>query len=175
MKLRAATLADAKSIADIHAVSWRNTYQRALTEHYLKNIVPRERHELWKGRLENPKSNQHVVVADFQGDVVGFVCVYTGENPIWGSYLDNLHVRSAYQSKGVGKALLTAAVSWCFRREPTRGLCLLVNRDNIKAQEFYIRFGARNAQKSIWSAPDGSAVPTYWFVWDNLSGLAVNA
>lgn len=171
MIIRVASIADAKNIADIHTISWRNTYQNALSEQYLMDVVPKERYEVWKGRLENPKFNQYVVVAEYDGEVVGFVCVYAGENPDWGSYLDNLHVRETFQSQGIGKSLLIEGTRWCLKREPAKGLCLLVNQDNIKAQEFYKWLGACNAQKSVWNAPDGSIVPTFWFVWENLSEL----
>jgi ribosomal protein S18 acetylase RimI-like enzyme len=99
------------------------------------------------------------------------VCVYTGKNPDWGSYLDNLHVRKAHQSKGIGKSLFIEGARFCFQKEPLKGMCLLVNQDNHKAQGFYKKLGGRNAKKGVWNAPDGSTVPTYWFVWDNLSNL----
>lgn len=171
MEIRAALLADAKSIADIHTLSWRSTYQNALSGKYLKDIVPKERDSVWKDRLKNPKLNQHVLVAESEGEIIGFVCLYADENPDWGSYLDNLHVRKKHQSKGIGKALLIEGAHWCFQKEPTQGLCLLVNQDNFKAQEFYKWLGAHNTQTGVWNAPDGSVVPTYWFVWEHLGSL----
>lgn len=168
-KTRMATLADAPAIAEIHAASWRNTYNNVLTGVYLSNIVPAERMEVWNDRLQNPKSDQCVMVAEIDDEVVGFVCVYSRENPEWGSYLDNLHVRSSHQSMGIGKSLLTEAIRWCHEIEPASGMCLLVNQDNLKAQEFYKGLGARNAKEGVWNAPDGSIVPTYWFVWDCLA------
>ncbi len=171
MMIRVASKDDAKYIADIHTQSWRNTYQSALTKQYLAEIVPKERSEVWKDRLENPKYNQHVIVAESDGKIVGFGCVYSGENTEWGAYLDNLHVSKSYQSKGIGKLLLAKIVQWCLKQEPEKGMCLLVNQDNTKAQEFYVKFGARNARMGIWNAPDGSIVPTYWLVWDDLSNL----
>ncbi len=174
MRIRAALASDAQSIADIHITSWRNTYEKALTAHYLSDVVPKERNEVWTNRLDMPKPNQYVVVAEQDGGIVGFACAFAGENPKWGSYLDNLHVRKAHQSKGIGKSLLIEISRWCHQQEPCGGMCLLVNQDNVKAQAFYKSFGARNAQKSVWNAPDGSTVPTYWFVWDNIGLLAEN-
>lgn len=171
MQIRTATLSDAPAIAEIHAESWRSTYQRALNARYLAEVVPRERAEVWRGRLTAPKPNQHVVVAEQQGALVGFACVFAAENPRWGSYLDNLHVRGAWQGRGIGKALLQEVARWCSLRAAEGGLCLLVNQDNVAAQGFYERLGARNAEASAWNAPDGSVVPTYWFVWDDLAPL----
>lgn len=174
MKIREALAIDAQSIADIHTTSWRNTYQNVLTAQYLSDVVLLERNEVWKSRFTAPQANQYVAVAERSGEVVGFVCAYVGENSKWGSYLDNLHIRKAYQSMGIGRSLLIDAAKWCHQREPHKGMCLLVNQDNVKAQAFYNLLGARNAENGVWNAPDGSAVPTYWFVWDRVGTLVEN-
>ena len=174
MKLEKANILDAKAIAKIHTESWRNTYNKVLSEKYLKDTVPNERREIWEDRLSNPKPNQNVIVAKHEGQIVGFVCAYLNDNPKWGSYLDNLHVIKDYRARGIGKSLFMEIASWCFSRKPNNGLCLLVNQDNKKAQGFYIRLGARNAEKGVWNAPDGSVVPTYWFVWENLENITKN-
>lgn len=171
MNIREASIVDAPKIADIHTASWRETYQNALTEQYLEYVVPLEREEVWIDRLGNPKKNQYVVVAESEGNVVGFACFYADENPDRGSYLDNLHVLKEYQSKGIGKSLFVKGANWCFQQELVGGLCLLVNQDNTKAQVFYKKLGAHNAEAGVWNAPDGSVVPTYWFVWNSFSGL----
>lgn len=171
MRLREATLVDAHSIAEIHTISWRNTYKNALKASYLSDVVPQERIEVWEGRLGKSKPNQYVVVAENEGEIVGFACAYSGENTKWGSYLDNLHVRKEYQSKGIGKTLLLDVANWCYQQEPNRGMCLLVNQDNLNAQGFYTSLGACNAEESVWNAPDGSVVPTYWFVWNEIGSL----
>lgn len=147
------------------------SYQSVLTKEYLADKVPQERIDVWKDRLENPKPNQYVLVAECSGNIVGFSCFYSGESSDYGSYLDNLHVRKSHQSKGIGKTLLIEGSRWCSHREPAKGLCLLVNQNNNKAQSFYKNLGAYNAKSSVWNAPDDSIVPTYWFAWKNLIGL----
>jgi ribosomal protein S18 acetylase RimI-like enzyme len=160
-RIREASATDAQSIADIHTTSWRNTYQNALTTQYLSDVVLLERNEVWKNRLEAPKVNQYVAVAERDGEVIRFVCACAGENSKWGSYLDNLHIRKSYQSIGIGKSLLIDAARWCHQREPNKGMFLLVNQDNVKAQKFYNSLGASNAENGVWNAPDGSVVPMY--------------
>ena len=171
MKVRIASQNDAKHIAELHTLSWQDTYLGALTKQYLAEIAPKERSMVWIDRLKNPKDNQLVLVAEDEDKIVGFGCVYFDKNPEWGAYLDNLHVSKSYQSKGIGKLLLIEIARWCFKQNPEKGMCLLVNQDNIRAQKFYMKLGARNARASIWNAPDGSQVPTYWFVWEDLNGL----
>jgi len=145
-----------------------------LSKEYLENIVPQERIELWRNRLSKPKSNQYVIVAESEGKVLGFACFYAGKQPQWGSYLDNLHVRKASQAQGTGKSLLLNGARWCQLQAPDKGMCLLVNQNNLKAQEFYAWLGASNLKGDVWNAPDGSVVPTYWFVWAQLDRLILS-
>lgn len=166
MKIRPASASDARSIADIHANSWRHAYRDTLTAEYLAEVVSKERHELWINRFDSPKPNQLVAIAEQDGEIIGFACAFVGEHAEWGSYLDNLHVRQDHQSKGIGKSLLVEIWTWCNQKEPNSGLCLTVNQDNAKAQAFYKSLGAQNRKVDLWNAPDGSTVPTYWFVWD---------
>ncbi len=171
MEIRIARVADAIAIADLHTESWRNTYKNVLTKDYLRDIVPQERKSIWQKRLNSPKDNQYVLVAESNGTVIGFACAFVDEHTDWGSYLENLHINRDYQSKGIGKALLLKVAQFCNKKATRKGLCLLVNQDNTDAQKFYLHLGANNAQTSIWNAPDGSVVPTYWFLWDNLDDL----
>ncbi len=172
MLIRIASANDASRIAEIHTESWRATYESALTREYLADIVPNERLNTWQERLESPRPNQRVFVAEFNGSIEGFVCIFIGENPRWGSYLDNLHVSADHQSVGVGRSLLYKAARQSFIESPCLGMCLLVNQDNIRAQGFYKKLGASNAEEGVWNAPDGSVVPTYWFKWSTLGSLS---
>src|SRR6185436_17727278 len=97
MRLRTATLADAEAIASLHADSWRTTYRGAMRDAYLDGDVVTERRAVWQERLATPAPNQHVLVAEQAGAVVGFACAYGGADAVWGTELDNLHVRRGMQ------------------------------------------------------------------------------
>ncbi|MFZ5620753.1 MAG: GNAT family N-acetyltransferase [Pseudomonadota bacterium] len=172
MVIREANYNDAASIAKIHSSSWRDTYGNVLTKDYLESVAPQERESIWKGRLKHPKPNQYVIVAEIEDAIIGFACAFYAENSKWGSYLDSLHVIKERQSQGVGQLLLATVARWCCQRDANLGLCLLVNQDNVHAQNFYKHLGARNTEESVWNAPDGSVVPTYWFVWSSVEPLA---
>ena len=171
MIIREARIEDVITIANLHTESWRNTYRTVLTKDYLKDIVPNERKNIWENRLKFPKDNQYILVAESNEDIVGFACVFIDENTEWGSYLENLHINKDFQSKGIGKSLLLKIAQLCNKKASSKSMCLLVNQDNVNAQNFYLHVGANNVQVSIWHAPDGSEVPTYWFLWDNLDAL----
>ncbi len=171
MKLRLATSSDVKSIAALHAASWQVTYKHVLSADYLQKTVPAEREAVWTERFASPKANQCVLMAEDESGVIGFACAFAAEHAEWGSYLDNLHIRHSSQGQGTGKALLVNMAQWCKLYAPKRGLYLSVNQGNHRAQQFYLGLGARNADSWIWHAPDGSAVPAYWFVWESLETL----
>lgn len=171
MNLRLATSSDAKTIADLHATSWQITYRDALSADYLQKTVVADRQTVWAERLASPKENQCVLLAEDESGVIGFTCAFAAEHAKWGSYLDNLHVKQSRQGQGIGKALLVNMLQWCNLYAPKHGLYLSVNHDNHRAQQFYLGLGARNADSWIWKAPDGSAVPAYWFLWESLETL----
>ena len=173
MKIRIATSADAMAIASLHTLSWRLTYKNALSAEYLQNTVPAERESVWSQRFAEPKINQCVTIAEIEDKPVGFACVFACEHAEWGSYLDNLHVSQLNQRMGVGRALLVNAAQWCDQHTPGVGMYLLVNQDNLRAQQFYLRCGARNIESVVWHAPDGNAVPTYIFAWDTIDDLDI--
>lgn len=165
MNISLASLKHANDIAMLHTSSWRATYGDLLNESYLRDIVHSERISVWQNRLEHPKENQYVVVAEENGVVVGFACAFAGEHPDSGSYIDNLHVAQSHQGRGLGRDLLAAVAALCEQKCPNQGVYLLVNQANVRAQQFYHSLGARNAQAAIWDAPEGTKVPAFWFVW----------
>lgn len=169
--IRPATLADADAIAVLHAASWRRTYGQVLSAAYLERAALADRQAVWAQRFVVPATNQCVMVAEDEAGIAGFVCAYAAAHGQWGSYLDNLHVRESVQGQGIGKALLLRMARWCSEQAPGEGLHLSVNQDNLRAQHFYRKLGAKNAQPGVWNAPDGSAVPTFWFVWESAEAL----
>ncbi len=175
MNIRRAVPADAEAIAALHASSWRVTYKGSLSEEYLEQVALSDRQAVWSQRFTSPKENQYVVVAESAIGLVGFACAFAGEHAEWGSYLDNLHVNKSTQGQGVGSVLLANVAQWCEVQAPGRGLYLSVNQDNHAAQRFYSRLGAHNAKTGVWNAPDGTSVPTYWFLWESVGSLATKA
>ncbi|WP_096085055.1 GNAT family N-acetyltransferase [Agaribacterium haliotis] len=175
MILRLATANDADNIAAIHSRSWKENYQNALSAEYLATGATKERQQLWRTRLHTPEANQRVIVADNGRQLCAFVCMYLSAHQHWGSYIDNLHVLRTHHRQGLGRALLGEAARISYQQQAKQGMYLLVNQDNQKAQAFYKKLGANKAESAIWHAPDGSAVPTYYFVWHDLHRLLNHA
>ena len=124
-RLRAATYEDATAIAELHAASWRGTYRGALSDAYLDGDVEAERRVVWDERLGAPPTNQYVLVAeqdaqvvDDAGTLVGFGCAYGAKDERFGTELDNLHVRAESRSGGIGAAPWPASRAGASRRIP---------------------------------------------------------
>ncbi|WP_370977815.1 N-acetyltransferase family protein [Agaribacterium sp. ZY112] len=168
---RIAGIDDVAAIAALHALSWQQNYKDALQAEYLAEKAVEERLSLWQQRFAKPVKDQVVFIAEQSGELLGFAALFYRGSERWGAYLDNLHVKSGLQGRGIGKALLKRLAAYLLQHCPEQQLCLLVNQNNLKAQAFYRKLGAVNAEGSCWNAPDGSVVPTYWFVWQKPASI----
>ncbi|MEY4562682.1 MAG: hypothetical protein RLZZ618_1959 [Pseudomonadota bacterium] len=162
---RPARPGDAEAIARLHIASWRQTYRNALSEDYLAEAVVPDRMSLWEKRLTAHDPLQHVLLAEEDGVLLGFACAFIHADPAWGALLDNIHVAQEAQGSGVGSHLLRAIARHCTMRAPHSGLFLWVLQQNVAAQRFYLRHGARNAGADVWDAPGGNRVPRFRLAW----------
>jgi GNAT superfamily N-acetyltransferase len=172
VNLRAATPGDIEAIARLHAVSWRVAYRGMFSDAYLDGDVLADRLATWTERLAHPAANQFVVVAEHAGDLTGFACAYADDDPDWGTLLDNIHVRPGIKRRGAGTRLLAEVARWAHRLHPASGLYLWVLADNVPAQRFYERWGARNAETQQFEPPGGGSVTSHRYVWSDLAAIA---
>ncbi|MCV5276105.1 N-acetyltransferase, partial [Escherichia coli] len=76
MDLRLAEYKDYERIAQLHADSWKRHYRGILTNTYLDSEAIDDKLLIWQTRLTNPPFNQHIVLAEEGGLLLGFVCVF---------------------------------------------------------------------------------------------------
>ena len=171
-QIRQALPSDADDIARLHAISWRTAYRGALSDAYLDGPIEAERAELWRARLAQPAANQFVVIAQSRGEAVGFACAYGGEDPQWGTFLDNLHVLPEFKRQGIGAQLMREVAAWSAGAYPGQGIYLWVLGSNLPAQRFYARIGGENAGTDLWTPPDGSALPKVRIAWRSAEALS---
>ena len=165
MNLRDARPEDAEPIALLHTDSWRRTYRGMMSDEFLDGGALENRRRVWHERLNSGNTNQFVCVAEHDGAVGGFICVFADADPSWGSYIDNLHVAHRLHRHGVGRALMASAGEWLRRVQPERGVFLWVMEANAPAREFYHRLGARNAGTVSLEDPSGGYAPNCRYVW----------
>jgi GNAT superfamily N-acetyltransferase len=169
MKFRKASPLDAASVAELHAGSWRNSYRGILSDHFLDHEVFEDRLSQWRERLTDPQpSTQMVLLAEEQGELLGFACVFLDADPRWGALLDNLHVRPGDQGRGLGQRLMGEEVSWILDRRPESGLYLWLYEGNHQAARFYERLGGHAVERQVQLAEGGTEVIAIRYGWQNL-------
>jgi ribosomal protein S18 acetylase RimI-like enzyme len=171
MELRTAVSADAEKIAALHAESWQRTYRGMMRDSFLDGDVLENRQVEWRQRLSTDPANRLIVIAEEARIPQGFLCVYGDDDPIWGSLIDNLHVRYDTQMQGVGRRLMREAAVWFNLHYPDRGVYLWVMQKNTNAQGFYERLGGTNREAVTRPNTGGGSAHVFRYVWDNPAAL----
>lgn len=168
---RTAVPSDSSPIAELHAASWRASYRGRLSDSYLDGTIFAERGAFWRDRLGTPADRRYVLLAEAGEALVGFVCVMLDAEPVWGAYLDNLHVRPGLTGRGVGSSLFAEAARWVIRVEPTWAIHLFVFEGNVGARRFYERHGGEQVERVMRVMPDGGTSAVYRYLWRDPSRL----
>lgn len=166
LPIRMATVADAKTIAALHAASWRSAYRGIFKESTLGPALDGERRIHWSGKLAALVPDDTVLIA---GDL-GFIAVWAKGDPGFGAYIDNLHVRPERRSGGLGRRLLGEAMRRVAGRGES-GAYLWVFDDNVRAIEFYRRLGGEIVEGGF-DQIDGAEVAHSRIVWRDTAQLA---
>lgn len=173
VKLRTASACDAKSIADLHADSWRRHYRGAYLDSFLDSDVFTERLAIWSQRLARLEvEGPFTVVADYGGEVIGFAHTVPDHDPAYGALLENLHVRHDRKRGGIGSALMRQTAAVLMQRNSRAGLYLWVLEQNKDAQAFYSSRGGACVGGAIRGPfPGGGTAPALRYYWSDPSIL----
>jgi GNAT superfamily N-acetyltransferase len=156
---------DADAVAALHVASWRSAYRGVFTDQYLDHEADAERRQAWRSRLATPGADWGLVAEDAAGRLLGFAYVMPAHDPVWGDYVDNLHVAPGLKGGGIGRRLMQGVAQRLHRDGSTRPLFLWVLDANTAARGFYERLGAevRDLQPSEPLA--GQQHPVWRCVW----------
>ena len=168
---RNARAADSERIAALHADSWRFAYRSLLPGSYLADAIDAERAELWRKRMAGANERQYVLLDEREGVLTGFVCVLLDEEPAWGAYLDNLHIRPTQTGHGLGGQLFGHAARWVAAAEPGWPMRLWVFEGNERARRFYERYGGTAVERAVKAMPGGASPVALRYLWRNLRPL----
>ncbi|NOH97509.1 GNAT family N-acetyltransferase [Vibrio sp. 99-70-13A1] len=172
MEIRVAEYKDYERIAQLHADSWKKYYRGILDDEYLDNDVLDDRSVIWQTRLINPPFNQHVLLIEEGGLLIGFLCAFGNHSFERGTFIDALHVDSNFHGRGAGKRLLAELTDWLQHYFNDSGLYLEVMSANTQAVEFYQSIGGKEELEQVWNAPCGSKVNEKVYSWASPSDLA---
>lgn len=155
--VRAATVEDARAIAEVHVASWKAAYADILDLENLPHPLDvDEREQAWRDRIPQVGDEGfRTWVAEENGEVLGYSFTRPTEdddlNPLEIAELVGLYVHPDHFEKGIGKRLLDRAVAGV-RSQGFLQATLWVLEDNARAIHFYRREGWR---------PDGTRAPCF--------------
>jgi GNAT superfamily N-acetyltransferase len=144
-----------------------------LPDAFLDHEVFADRAALWEQRFNDPDEQLVPVtmVAELNGEIVGFVHSIAEEDPEWGTLLDNLHVRHDAMRLGIGTRLMAETAAWLEERSSTSGLYLWVLEKNAPARRFYDALEGRVAG-SGFSREGGASTAALRYSWPRLGQLS---
>ena len=170
MVFRQANKTDAARIAQLHAVNWQQNYRGSFSDYYLDHEVHADRLAVWQERLRSAAENQYIVLAEEQGDLLGFCCAYFNEHQHYGTYLDNLHVSEKASGKGIASRLIQDLVQEISNRN-NHEFYLWVLENNQSAISFYDNLKGQPIE-AVEANDIGDAIfIKIRYVWKNLHDL----
>lgn len=142
MAIRAATIADAHDIAEVHVASWKAVYRGLMPDSVLNGLSVPKRAAMWQRIIAEQKFR--LLVAEHDGRIVGLVNFGPTRDPdavpgLIGEILA-IYVDPDFWHEGIGRGLLAAA----FLELKSAGhneVALWVLDSNSRARVFYERAG----------------------------------
>jgi GNAT superfamily N-acetyltransferase len=172
MHIRPANADDVNAVAALHAASWRDAYADILDPAFMAGPIDQDRLAVWTERLRSPIAQQGVFIAEQDGEPIGFVCVFAGDDPQFGAKVDNLHVRPGHRGGGLGQQLLRHAARWVSENNEATGLYLWVFEANEGGRRFYARLGGQEVERADSGMPSAAQKPALRVVWPVAAVLA---
>ena len=164
-QIRDARSEDAAGIARVHVDAWRDAYAALLPSEHLTGLDYAKRAMDWARILARPRAAQHTLVAEAEGDIVGF-CGFgpvrsgPGTGEIYG-----LYVAADWREQGIGRNLIDRAFD-TLRKHGCTSVVIWCLEGNFAARGFYARCGGRLLQEARIEEVAGMPLPTVGFQWD---------
>jgi ribosomal protein S18 acetylase RimI-like enzyme len=155
VRFRAPRPEDAPAVAALHADSWQRHYRGACADTFLDAEAPSYCASMWAGRLGQPRPEARTILAERDGELAGFAHTFLDEDPVWGAFLDNLHVVSGLKRQGIGRELITRTLRAVRSHSPSSGLYLWVLEQNTAARAFYEAQGGASVERGVVAPIDG--------------------
>ena len=165
MSIRPASDKDRGAIAAIHTESWQKSYRGALPDDLLDERLSKIMTDRWRNQTISDR-DVVIVAEDEDGAVVGFCATWVDDS----GYIDNLHVRSTHQSRGLGRTMLRETARRLLSNDVQRAY-LHVVATNARARALYLKLGGEPGaieDKDLY----GTIVPNQRIDWSDLSILA---
>jgi len=139
IRIREATPADARAIAEVHVRSWQAAYRGELPDDYLDRLSVDERERQWIERLAEAVLRGGTVVAEEDGRVIGFAGfgpTRDADAPAGTGEVYALYLLPGSVGRGVGRELF-AQVNARLRELGYTRATLWVLATNQRSRRFY--------------------------------------
>jgi ribosomal protein S18 acetylase RimI-like enzyme len=170
MLIREALPADSPGIARVQVDSYRTAYAGLFRESYLAQFTHGEQTQDWEVWPATHPEDLLLVAMSPEDQVIGYLLARAQPDihPGYDAEILAMHVKLAHQRKGIGKALLRAAVEGLAERG-CRSVMLWSLKGN-PARKWYERLGGKVLGEKRFQVDDWELVE-FAYGWETLSTL----
>ena len=170
--VRDAASSEWEAVAALQTRRWAAAYRGILSDAYLDGLLRDDRRRAWRDRMVPGGADRTiVVVAEEEGALVALACILGGDDPRWGSLIDNLHVRPDRVRTGLGRRALAAALERLAGPDAAAPLHLTVFEANARACATYESWGGVLAERFAAPQPDGRTHAVRRYAWPSPAAL----
>jgi GNAT superfamily N-acetyltransferase len=173
LTIRSATPLDRDIVCRLHNEVSRDAYVGMVPDEYLHGAMFAEREALWLKRCESPEewAKMLVLIAEEASAPVGFIAFKLDENDPHGAYLNHVFVVRDFQSSGIGRRLIAAAIDAMPKKFAEKPTYLRAFARNTKAIRIYEKLGGKIVEHSASTNPLQAGAPIVRIEWPNAQAL----
>ncbi|MBI3429615.1 MAG: GNAT family N-acetyltransferase [Actinobacteria bacterium] len=156
LQIREALLSDAEGIAKVHVHAWQEAYVGLVPDFFLQSLSVEERTATWVQNIENSPPKTHILVAELDNRIVGFVSVGANREsgPSDQGEIFAIYVDPEIQGRGIGATLMKVGIQ-ALRNESFATGILWVLEGNLLTRTWYESHGWKTDGKTKEDSREG--------------------
>lgn len=160
--IRKNELKDQEQMARIKVDAWQSAYDKIVSSRYLNKLNYEAQTARYIQSFDEYKDL--VLVADKDGEILGYSCFDLKGNGKYDSELVSLYIKPGKTGNGVGTALFKETVKELLENNKTH-MIVWCFKDNTRAINFYEKLGGKNVETKIVKIGD-EEYEEYGFYYD---------